>query len=634
MNDKIVSTVKWLLLSAYLLIICIYVKRIINPELYYHLHQPPFLTAWHFLKSYLLYPGGPAEYISTFLEQFFYSAFGGSLIITLIGLLTFRLTYSFLNNIKERAANFYLAILPFIGIVILLHNYYFPFSTVVKVLFAFSAISLFQLTSRHNILKWIQLFLLSFLVYYFSGSAGFVIYITGIILLAINSAGLKQNSIFIIVSFAYGILMPLIAFKFIFSISPDYKYMDFLPNLPEFMKYKPGIIFYAFGFYIPIIIALITLGNNLKNEYLNNFRQKINQAIIEPLKMMINKLPIPQKFHALINVSILMILITALSFVSFKPVQNLHAKNIIAADYYCYKQQWADAVGIAVSDKEYNYNINFSFNRAIDNTGNFVDLFFTYPQLLGADILYPDKVEAGEITYMSSDYYFDLGYISEAQRWANEALVFFPYSPRAMERLVITHLINGDYAAAKKYLFLLDKNLVSGNFVKQFLPYINDTSLVAKDSLIRLKRILMPHNNQISANIENRLMDLLKVNNRNYKAYEHLQMVYMLQINLAKFAGNFSYAVANNLQYETFDDALLYFIAQTNASIKNYNVNPGSVEKLKAISNILLKHKRNKKASKQELERYYDTYFYYVLYNSPTHTSAHRRLRTKTDTAH
>jgi len=43
---------------------------------------PVFYKGWTFFMPFLTYPGGPVEYLSAFLSQFFYYSWAGALVVT------------------------------------------------------------------------------------------------------------------------------------------------------------------------------------------------------------------------------------------------------------------------------------------------------------------------------------------------------------------------------------------------------------------------------------------------------------------------------------------------------------------------------------------------------------------------
>ncbi|MHC4738601.1 MAG: DUF6057 family protein, partial [Planctomycetota bacterium] len=44
---------------------------------------PAFFRGWAFFRQFMAYPGGPAEYLSAFLSQFFYYSWAGAFVVTL-----------------------------------------------------------------------------------------------------------------------------------------------------------------------------------------------------------------------------------------------------------------------------------------------------------------------------------------------------------------------------------------------------------------------------------------------------------------------------------------------------------------------------------------------------------------------
>lgn len=66
------SFLKWTLFAVYIVLVFIYVKKVIQPELYFHLQQPAFNLNWDFFREFYNYPGGIAQYIANFFSQLFY----------------------------------------------------------------------------------------------------------------------------------------------------------------------------------------------------------------------------------------------------------------------------------------------------------------------------------------------------------------------------------------------------------------------------------------------------------------------------------------------------------------------------------------------------------------------------------
>jgi hypothetical protein len=320
------------------------------------------------------------------------------------------------------------------------------------------------------------------------------------------------------------------------------------------------------------------------------------------------------------------VVLLLITFILFKNTPKEHEKNIFLANYYSYHEQWDKVVGVAVSDPKYDVYINFFYNRAIANTGHFFDLYFDYPQLAGAQILYPDDNFSSPMMAMSiSNYYFDLGYISEAHHWANAALAVFPNNQEAIKRLVIINLIYGNYLASHDLLKALSNSFFTKEFIHHYMPYTKDTNLIASDSLIMEKRKSMPTNKLTSEFLDERFKDLLKQNPNNKLAYEHLQMNYLLKHEFNHFLG---YLPEGRRFYskrpELFDEVILIQLLQTDRSkIKNIKFDPVAQKRIQDFFVTLKNFEGKKEAAQAELyQKYGNCYLYYLMYNSPLVTKA------------
>jgi len=104
-----------------------------------------------------------------------------------------------------------------------------------------------------------------------------------------------------------------------------------------------------------------------------------------------------------------------------------------------------------------------------------------------------------------------------------------------MQNLVKIHLVTGEYKAAERTLNTLEKGLIGLQFVKEFRPYISDTSLIASNSELMEKRSFIPAERELNTSIEGRFRELLEANGSNKKAYEFLMLYYLLGNQPEKF---------------------------------------------------------------------------------------------------
>ncbi|MBN2763393.1 MAG: hypothetical protein JXR41_09900, partial [Bacteroidales bacterium] len=479
-----------------------------------------------------------------------------------------------------------------------------------RILIVLMALWLLILLFRKSINRFMAFAFLALLTYYLAGSGSlFVFSLTAIILFPWEKQCLKTGLFFALFAILCTLLIDFMAYKYVFHVYPENAWLSFFPEvdiyLDAFVNYKPGLLFYLFCFAAPLII-LISL---LKQRILHSASQKESAFAV---KMMNIKTPL---------ISIIpVIIISGISYFIISGTFNKHQRNIALTDYYCYYGRWKDVIDIALSDLQYDVFINYHYNRAIDNYGKFAELFYSYPQYR-VFALYPDRVTKGNpgLANIISDHYFDLGYISVSQQWAHGALALMPYNPRVMKRLVMTHLIYGNYNAARAFLNVLSDNFVSHDFVNRYMPYTTDTSLVKADRLLMEKRKCMPQNPVISDDLTERLQQLLIQNKKNKRAYEHLQMCYLMLQNLDYFVIN----LADSEQYydrmpELFEQAYLtHLFVEKIQDQPVFPVSNKSRETFTDFIETLKPYKDDKDMAMKKLSRFSGTYMFYAFFYGP-----------------
>jgi hypothetical protein len=335
--------------------------------------------------------------------------------------------------------------------------------------------------------------------------------------------------------------------------------------------------------------------------------------------------------QALILLLIAFITIALLSFYTIKNTRDKHAKAIILADYYCYNEQWTKAIEVILADDKYDFKMNFLYNRAINNSGLFAEKYFEYPQLLGGNALFPDKIKAANMTIICSDFYYDIGHVCQANHWAYEAQTSLPYCSRVLKRLVLTNLILGNYKTADNLLDILSKTFYNDKFVEKYKKYTTDTSLVSSDVTIIEKRSTIPYNEIDKAKIEAKYIDLFNANNSNIQALDHLEMYFLLTHQLNNFIEYLPKVIEiRKTLPPTYEEALLIYLVRTKQPNNlYYPISKNTQALFNHFGEILSKKYGNdKEAAKNELWNLYgNTYLYYMVYLSPVVTKLELKTR-------
>ena len=95
----------------------------------------------------------------------------------------------------------------------------------------------------------------------------------------------------------------------------------------------------------------------------------------------------------------------------------------------------------------------------------------------------------GEVLKRGGYFYWSLGMINEAQRWAYEYMVMRGNTPEGIKMLIKTELVNGNYKVAAKYISILKQSVFYRDDAVNFEKLLNDEA-VGNDEELGLKRQL------------------------------------------------------------------------------------------------------------------------------------------------
>lgn len=572
----------------------------IQPVLIFHSQQAGFFHDKHYLEFYASKIGGMGTYISNYLFQFFHSNLTGSFLIVLLLTILSLLVYSALKKLSLNTGILFV-LFPAAITIAQFQNYYFPLNILLQAIAVALASLIYILFLNKKNYRFFIAFLLYVAMYYLFGSGTALIF--GSACIIANSIKTTAKSFVIntlVFLLALGIL-PYIAYKFVFNFSLEQSYFYFLPQLPVTLSYSKSILVYLLIISFPLLLIFSIFTSKIKA---NQKFQEINGY----------------KGVQIAFFAIIMAIFLGITYLT----RDHHLRNIALIDYYTYHQEWDKAIDLAEQNKQYDILINFNYNRAIDNSGKFLDKFFDYPQLLGINSLFPDGLGTPMYGIQASEYYYDIDYITRAQHLAYGALVLEPYNPRVLKQLVKTNLILGNIGAAQTFLDLLSANKQSTDFCSKYYPYLKDTSLISLDAEFSEKIKYQPNNFAMPADITDRIRDLIDSNTiPNRKAYEHLQMCYLLDHNLGAFMNNLNASLQFYKQIpEIYEQAILIYIYSTQSNKEMIkSIGAQSKNDFSSFMEILKVNNNDLQLAKGSLTDLTNTYMYYIKYLSPKATN-------------
>ncbi|MGC8823379.1 MAG: DUF6057 family protein [Bacteroidales bacterium] len=608
-KNQIAIFVKWLLVLFFLGFVYFHFVSMVQPMLMYHLQQPPFYRMNVFLAQYTDYPGGMAEYAGNFLAQLLHTNVSGSVLLVCSVLTLMLLAKYIFSQTPAGGKGFLWMMLPTIPLILLFQNYYFPYFVFLKILLGFLGVALFVALRNYRFVQLVFLVLWIVGSYYVAGATALLIFLSGILLFSIfaPSYNLLLRFVHVVIGIVAAVAVPYLGYKYFFNIPQEKIWWDLVPSQPVVIRYVPDQTLYLMVGILPA--TLLVMG------------------LVAATKSLIQKLTFIQawgnrlaSYKWVITYFNIIIIAAGVYFVMQQWVLtrlDTQKKSVILVDYYTLHGEWDKAVNAALEAKGYDLFINYNYNRAVYNLGKAGDWFFRYPQLLGADALFPDKIASGQVALVASDFYYELGYISEALHWAYEAQSTTPYNPRVLKRLVQVHLIERRPEAAATYLNILKTAYFQDEFVKKYSAYLRDTSLISKDPEFQQKRALMPLNTYTPGTINQKFKLLLQFNGNNRQALEFLAISYLLSHQLGDFVKIIPQIAGYYKQLpKIYQEALLLFMAKTNVDVR-YPFDEEIVQSLRQFFEYLKKYP-DRKIAKNTLAQYYKgTYVYYVTFESP-----------------
>jgi hypothetical protein len=313
-----------------------------------------------------------------------------------------------------------------------------------------------------------------------------------------------------------------------------------------------------------------------------------------------------------------MIVIIAFTGVLIKYAYNPKLNLFFEIDHNVQQAKWNKVLELASRSHETNRIILYYTNLALYKTGHLGDRMFYYSQI-GVPGLWLNR-EGDEISlFLGGELFYHLGNINEAYRWAFDSMVTNGQSsPRLMKQLVLTSLINSDFAVAEKYLKILNRSLFYRNWAKHYRNSLNDPELLLKDPEITDKRHFLIKTDFVSGSNDSEiaLKPLLENHPDNRMAFEYYMSSLLLDKNLTAFADNI-YRI-RDFGYKDipvhYEEALLIYMGYVKKNVlpEGYGIHKTTVQRFKDYAKTYSVHSGSPEAAaKSFYNSYGNTYWFY-----------------------
>lgn len=591
-----------------------------EPFLHYHNQQIGFSSGFSYLKSFLSYPGGIANYLAEFISQFFKFNIAGSVLIVLVatiqGIIALKMAHRLAGKTR---LDFLIFSVVLVAGVIVLTDYRYPYYATARLLLAFVFIWLFDFFDS----RWpkISLYIVPFLtilLFYLASGAATIVFGASAALLFIGKRQNKWRWTVLPAFLVFAGLIPYFSNQIIFPavLKNLYRITEIKP--PEMLAYSTFYVLYGYYLVLPVILLMAIF---LKDAKLFKSAQKTVKGKTQAKKSILSYLPVSE----IIQVAFIATVAWFLFVKSFDPFK----KKLVYLDYYAQNEQWNEILKLAETFDVYDFRVNYQVNRAYANLGTLGENLFNYPQLLGSNGLFFDSSSRnGSFTMPISDLYFDLGFMSESLHWAFEAQTLLPNSPRILKRIILIFIINEKFDMAQKFMNVLNKNMLCSDWVKKYQSYLDNPELAAADKMIAEKRSFSPKKAEVNLGPFPNLKLLIDTNHNNRMAFDYMISLCILDfysVDFINYISHYSYYGIKTLP-RAWGEVLAFYIVK-NKSVPSFvtseTVNKADSERMRTFNAEMIKYGRNQEQAKAALRgNFENTFWYYMVFLNPKVTNA------------
>lgn len=490
-KELVFSTLPYLVFFAGLFI---YFGFFADYILFYQEKSTLFISSSGFLIENLHQPGGLLVYLGKFLSTFFYYPLVGAAIVSTILILIVLAVSEIISTVAGKRVPF----VPFIFGILLFYlqaDYRFMLFNNLGVLLQ---LSLFYLSIRF--LKswrgWIPV-LFTPVLYFVTGSFALLFCLLLTFYLVFENE--KKGWVKVIALWALVLITIYISKEFLFFQTEETLLMF---PFSESNTGEQQLFFLA-------VVGILT---------------------ILPLIARI-KFSIPGKFRisvlakGLVTSSVLVLSLSAIGFQRFE----LKLKQYFHVEKLFYQNKFEEVIAYNIANPSSNSLTIFLNNIALCETDQLNDLLFHFRQSSDGNTLFLKWEMVGEVLKRGGYFYYTIGMVNEAHRWAFENMVMKGHSPEGLKMLIRTELINGNYKMASKYIALLNSTFFYSKEAKAFEKFLfNDKAIEADRELgekrrDRIETDFFAITDDPSVNIER----IMATDTLNRKAFEY-KMAFLL----------------------------------------------------------------------------------------------------------
>ncbi len=576
----------WFIFLIFFLIYFVFFLLFNGYHLIYQEQTQLFLFDRYYFASFLIKPGGISSWLGVFLTQFYQSTFAAASIVTGTGILLFLLTASILRHYRMKGI-----VWPLIPVILagaLQCSQLYLMGTTAGLLISLSFFRLYIgiIDNRYRYLAGI---VCCSLLWFVAGSFGLLVSAL-CIMHELLFTKVQYRFIISIIYLGMAFLIPFVSARLAYYIKGSEIWM---PLLPLSLKKQLHPFIFVLFLYFPVLMAFSAFAGKIpENRYFTGWNW--------------------------FTITSGLVILGSLSFYIYRNVYDVKTEIVLQIDNYVQKGKWQKALESAFNYPGTNQLVLYYGNMAMYKTGQMGDNMFHLPQS-GIQGLWLEW-KRNEITpFFGGELFYQLGYISEAYRWAFESMVAMGENPRSLKRLVITSLITGDTSLSRHYINILDKTLFYRKWAHSYRIMLNQPEILVRNSEIMEKKHFNM-NTDVFADIKGKdigLIQLLKDHPDNRMAFEYYMAQSLLNKDIDRFAAGLS--KLRELGFlrlpVNYEEAILVYMSHSKKNIipEGYSISRETVSRLSGYLKIMNNCGNDRRKAFQMLyPDYRGTYWFYL----------------------
>lgn len=575
----------YLSLAVFFAMVFGYFCFIANYVLFFQETQALFIFSREYLHQFVLKPGGLLEYAGRFFTQFYAGKFSGSLILSVALTLPGIILY-FINKRLSNSGSLSLLLLliPSFLLFLMQANYYH----LIEYNLGFILILSFYLFSISSVRIYHRTLVLILVPFFYYLTGGYILIFGGLYIIHnffLENANLRYIN--------PGLLLGIIAASFlafwkIIFLQPVAHIILFPLPVLENTPYK--ITFFILTAYIVLYPLICRFALNGKDSWIN------------------------KRLYSVITVAF----VFAINIFLLFRIYNPQTARVIELEKLIFAEKWNDAITLHETKPSRNLIGQYFYNIALSESDQMCDRLFFGSQDFGEKSLVLPWGD--EHLNRGAYFYYSIGLINEAHRWAYEEMVVYGYRPENIKLLTKTSLIDGDYRVARKYINILKRTIYYRDWAIKYEKMADNPDLIKSDRELGEKLKILPKSNFfiLFNEPQNNLPLLLEAQPDNRRAFEYYLAGLLLTKNVEIIMNNISKlkGIGYNHIPRHIEEAILisYNSKKVLPDLGGLTISAGTQERFDHYFVSYIEARRNPSTMKEKMQPEFGNTFWYFFH--------------------